>query len=277
NKVRGGLLSFQLALNFFFLPTAIITWPIARALLPTLSRHYRNGETDTFRHELVRAVSVASFATIPLAVSYVVLSWPIAYGVAFGQLNSGGGPALIAPSIAALSLAVVGETWFILATYSCYSRDDVRTPLRCMWVRVGVALALMTFAMMANGRPVLVLLGLSLSIGSLAGALAMGWRIHGRIRGHHAAGEPSLWRSIGWTVVMSVAAVVPALIIWQIVGPAGSNLAQFLQLAVLMAVTGTAYLGLQFVRGAPELKWLRDAFRRHDAAPGPADTPVVPG
>ena len=47
--------------------------------------------------------------------------------------------------------------------------------------------------------------------------------------------------------------------------------------AIRFGLTGTAYLGLQFVRGAPELKWLRDAFRRHDAAPGPADTPVVPG
>jgi putative peptidoglycan lipid II flippase len=276
NKIRGGLLSFQLALNFFFLPTAIITWPIARALLPTLSRHHRNGETEAFHQELVRAVCVASFATIPLAVAYLALSWPIANGVSFGQLATGGGPGLIAPSIAALSFAVVGETWFILATYSCYAQDDVRTPLRSMFVRVGVALAFMTFAILAQGHTVLVLLGLSLSVGSLAGALAMGWRVRGRLRGHRAADDLSLWRSVVWTTVMSLVAVVPAVLLLAIVGPAtGSKVAQLAQLGGLMLLTGATYVGLQSLRRARELRWLLVAMRRGGAAAPGTEGPAV--
>jgi putative peptidoglycan lipid II flippase len=276
NRIGGGLISFQLALNFFFLPTAIITWPIARALLPTLSRHHRNGDTDGFRRELVRAVSVASFATVPLAVSFLALSTPIANGVSFGALSDGGGPALIASSIAALSLAVVGETWFILATYSCYSQDDVRTPLLCMFVRVGVAIGFMIFAFMARGDAVLVLLGLSLSIGSIAGALAMGWRIHGQVRGHRAGGDLSLWRSIGWTTLLSVIAVVPPVVFIAIVGPAGSEIGQLVQLGVLMISTGAIYVGLQFLRRAPELQWLLAAMRRHDEGPVSTDPVASP-
>ena len=278
NKVEGGLLAFQLALNFFFLPTAIITWPIARALLPQLSRHFRNGETDAFRDELVRAVRVASFATIPLAVAYVALAWPIANGVAFGQLHTGGGAALIAPSIAALALAVVGETWFILATYSCYAQNDVRTPLRCMFVRVGVALAFMTFAIFSEGHTILVLLGLSLSIGSVAGALTMGWRVHGRIRGHRTSGTGSLWRSVGWSALVSLIAVLPATLVLAIVGPAtGSKVAELAQLGALMLLSGATYVGVQFLRRAPELRWLLDALGRgRTPASGEADPVAAP-
>ena len=56
NRVGGGLVAFQLALNFFYLPTAIITWPVARALVPRLAVFHQTGNAVAFREELGKAL-----------------------------------------------------------------------------------------------------------------------------------------------------------------------------------------------------------------------------
>jgi putative peptidoglycan lipid II flippase len=270
NRIRGGVVAFQLALNLFFLPTAIITWPIARALLPQLTKWHSDQEPDRFHEELVRAVSIASFVTVPIAAAYVAFAWPIARVIAFGRLHEAGGVGLIAPSIAALALAVVGETWFILATYGCYARHDVRTPLRCMVVRVGVALAFMTLAMFSHGRTVLVLLGLSLSIGSVAGAIRMGWRLRDQL----PSSGPSMARSVGGTALMSVLMVLPAVLVMLIFGEiTSSKLLQVTELAGLLLLSAGIYVSFQLMRGAPEIAWLKSTFIRRDNDGGRGDGP----
>jgi putative peptidoglycan lipid II flippase len=257
SKVSGGLVAFQLALNFFYLPTAVVTWPVARALLPQLSRMHHAEDRRQFGNELLRGVAVASFVTVPIAAVYAALAAPLAQAVAFGQLGNGGGWRLTALSLASLSLGVVGETWFILGTYAFYARQDVRSPVRSMVVRVGVALSLMPVAWLSRGASVLVTLGLALSAGSLIGALHIGWRLRGMLLGTGFSLARSLLRTVVASLVMVAAAHVA---LWALRGLPDSKPAHLLAVALAALVGAAAFLAVQAAWHAPELRWLRSGL-----------------
>jgi putative peptidoglycan lipid II flippase len=259
NRVAGGLVTFQLAMNFFYLPTAVVTWPIARALLPQLARLDQAGDAAAFRSELARGIAVASFVTVPIAAAYLGLAFPLAHALAFGELGSGAGWKLTAVSLAALAPGVVGETWFILGTYASYARHDVRSVLWSMSVRVGVSLALMLAAWTAHGPAVLVVLGLALSCGSLAGALHIGWRVHRKLPGDGVRLLPSLARSL----VGAAAMLLPVHgTLWALHGHAHTKLAELLALAVAGVVGVASFVGVQTACRAPELALLKAGLAR---------------
>jgi murein biosynthesis integral membrane protein MurJ len=259
NKVAGGNVAFQLALNFFFLPMAVVTWPMARALLPQLARLYHAGDHRRFRDELMRAVTVASFVTVPITVAYLGLSGPLAHVLAFGQLTRGSGPQLMALSLISLAPGIVGETWFTLGTYAFYARGDVRSPLRSMAVRVAVFLTLITLAWRAEGPAVLIMLGLAYSLGTATGTLHMGWRLRSRL----PRTEFSLFRPLARTVVASFVMIVPAY--FTTLALSGLPPTRLVQLATMSAtaIVGIAvFLGVQAVWRAPELGLLKSALVR---------------
>ncbi len=260
NRVQGGFVAFQLALNFFYLPTAIVTWPTARALLPQLSRLHHAGHGRSFRGELLRGVTVASFLTVPIAAAYVALSFPLAHALAFGRLGEGGAWRLTALSLASLAPGVVGETWFILGTYAFYARHDVRSPLRSMAIRVGVSLTLMAGAWLTGrGAAVLVLLGLSLSIGSLVGAAHIAWRLRAILP---RTGFP-LVAPLARTVAASLVMVVPAyLTTLAFRGLPETKPSQLLAVIAATLVGTAVFLGVQTVWRAPELAWLKSGMLR---------------
>jgi putative peptidoglycan lipid II flippase len=263
SSVRGGLVAFQLALNFFYLPTAVVTWPLARALLPQLSRLHHAGDSHGFRDELLRGVAVASFVTVPIAAAYFALSSPLAHAVAFGQLARGGGATLMALSLASLALGVVGECWFTLGTYAFYARHDVHAPLRSMAIRVGISLCLMAAAWHARGQVVLVLLGLSLSVGSLVGALHLGRRLRASLPRTGFSLSRSLLRTLGGSLLMVLPAYLTALALR---GLPGSKLAQLTTVLAATVVGLAVFLGAQAAWRAPELGWLRSELARRGPA-----------
>jgi len=130
NRVVGGVVAFQVALNFYFLPIAVGATPVALSLIPRLSRMVGNAEA--FRDTFVRGLCFALFLTVPAAVGYLVLATPLAETVSFGRFNTGQGAPLVATSLTGLALGIVGETTFLVATYACYARKDTASPLRGM-------------------------------------------------------------------------------------------------------------------------------------------------
>jgi murein biosynthesis integral membrane protein MurJ len=259
NKVAGGNVAFQLALNFFFLPMAVVTWPMARALLPQLARLHQASDGRGFRDELLRAVTVALFVTVPITVAYLGLSGPLSHLLAFGQLARGPGPQLMALSLVSLAPGVVGETLFTLGTYAFYAQQDVRSPLRSMAVRVAVFLILIALAWRTHGPAVLVMLGLAYSLGTAAGTLHMGWRLRSRL----PRTEFSLLRPLARTLVASLAMIVPAY--FTALAFSGLPPTKLMQLAAMSttALVGIAvYLGVQALWRAPELGWLKSALVR---------------
>ncbi len=255
DRLRGGLVTFQVALSLFFLPAAVITWPIARALLPQLSRLHRSDDTVDFRRELVRGFRLTSFVTVPTALAYLVLAGPIATAITFGALHEPAAVRMVALSLAALAPGVIGESWFILGSYAFYARLDARSPLRSKLVRVGVSTALMMATWPVRGTLVLPMLGLSLSIGSLAGA-AHAWS---KLRSVLPPDMPGDGGSPGIRVLAaSLAMLVPAIATVWIGGRISHG--QLFEMATILvagAVAIATYLGLQSGWRAPERGWLR--------------------
>src|SRR5258708_3771299 len=142
-----------------------------------------DGDLTAFRETLVRGFALGFFITIPAAVGYLVLAFPLAHAISFGRMDGAGGGPMVAVSLAGLSVAVVGQTAFMIATYASYARKDTRSPLISMLLQAVACLALVSAALLAHGPTVLLLLGLALSVAVAVAAChltARVWRGLGR-------------------------------------------------------------------------------------------------
>ena len=151
SSVAGGVVAFQLALSFFYLPVAIGARPVSTALLPRLARLFNHRALHAFGAELGRGLRLVFFLTVPMAIFYAVLSGPIADAVLIGH-HAQEGAALVAVSLAALAPGVVGESSFVLSTQACYATYDPVTPFRAMVLRTGVS-AIGMAARSRTGQP----------------------------------------------------------------------------------------------------------------------------
>ncbi len=264
NRVPGGVVAFNLALSFFHLPIAACARPVATAMLPRLSRtHHRNAEGQ-FRDELARGVSLAMFFVIPAAVAYAVLAFPLARAAAIGEMATPEGIELIALSVVALAAGVVAESSFVVGTYASYARHDAKAPLRAMLVKCIVAAAGIAFALtVVEGTAVLVVLGLSVTLGSAAGALLLGRSVRTGLPLGGAARWPPVLRAVVASAGMSgpayVAAVHVPAVPWEGIEAVTSLL--------LSAVVGAlVYLAVHVVWRSPELALLRKELGRRSGS-----------
>jgi putative peptidoglycan lipid II flippase len=270
NRTPGGVVAFQLAMNFFFLPIAVGATPVALSLGPRLSRMNGPGDAVAFRETYVRGLVFAAFLVAPAAIAYGVLAAPLSRAIAYGGFAGPGGVELLAASITGLAAGVLGETCFLVTTYACYARHDTRSPLRGMVVQVVVGLAVVSWTPSVPGPHALMLLGLGLSAGSLAGSAYLASRL---LRTLPPGSEPVL-RPLGRITFASVSMVLPAWAVAELlparlhvhITPAATALAA-------VAVGAGSYVGLQRRLGAPELDWVGAAigsrFRSGGRPPAP--------
>jgi putative peptidoglycan lipid II flippase len=205
NRIAGGLVAFQLALGFFYLPTAIFTWPLVRALVPRLAACYHSGREHEAWNELIKATTFALFLVVPTATLYATLGLPLTHVVAIGRLDTAFARSEVAAALIALTPAILGETMFIVATYALYARRDMRSPVRSMAIKLGVTLVGMLAAWQATGATSLALLSAAISVGSLSGAAHI-WS-HPSIR--PALREKGFGRTVRRTGLGAVAMAVP--------------------------------------------------------------------
>jgi putative peptidoglycan lipid II flippase len=259
NRVAGGLVAFQLALNFFYLPIAIVTWPIVRALVPRLSQFHQTGQVRAFRNELVHALALASFICIPIAVAYAVGASAIAHLVAFGRLDTPTGVSYVTVSLLALSAAVIGETWFTLGSYAFYAQENVAVPLRAQLIRVGTTMALLGFAFTTRGERSLMFIGLAIAGGTFAGAAYACRRIFSSL----PRGGYSLGGSLARTAIGSAIMLVPAVLTWIALGGLPeSKLGDVLRFGLAALVGGATFLAVQTRLKASEVRLLHGGFAR---------------
>jgi putative peptidoglycan lipid II flippase len=259
NRIAGGLVAFQLALNFFYLPAAIITWPVTRALVPRLAAFHQTKRMGAFRDEFSQAVGLVSFASIPIAVAYGLSASVIAEIIAFGRLDGEPGTTYVAVSILALSPAVITHAWFTLGSYALYSQQNVSVPLRGMVVRVVTTLLLMIPAVLTEGASSLALIGLAIAGGTLIGAVYVSRRV---TRGLPRT-DFSVARSLGRTALASVVMLVPAACAWiALSGLPESKLGDVVRLVVAGSLGALAFLAVQAWLKAPELRMIRGGVGR---------------
>jgi putative peptidoglycan lipid II flippase len=259
NRIAGGLVAFQLALNFFYLPAAIITWPVTRALVPRLAAFHQTKRTQALRDEFSQAVGLVSFASIPIAVAYAVSAPVIADIVAFGRLDTNHGRTYVAVSLLALSPAVITLAWFTLGSYALYAKQNVRVPLQGMVLRAVTTLLLMIPAVMTRGATSLALIGLAMAGGSLIGAVYVSRKATKGL----PATDYSVARSLGRTALASAVMLVPAACAWfALSGLPESKLGDAVRLAVAGSVGAIAFLAIQAWFKAPELRMIRGGLGR---------------
>ena len=257
DRVAGGVVAFQLATNFYFLPIAIGATPVALSLVPRLSRMTPPSQVGLFRDTYVRGLAFASFLVVPAATAYAVLTRPLAGAIGFGAFGAAGGRELIAAALLGLAPAIIGETLFLVTTYACYARKDTTYPLRGMVIHAIVCAGGVAAVAQMRGPALLTGLGLAFSAGS---AVAAVYLVHHLRRGLPRGGEPAL-RPFLRTLACSAIMAAPA---W-----AGANfLASHLRSAVgrvaamlLVCVGGACiYFAAQAAMRAPQMRWLTGAL-----------------
>lgn len=252
NRVAGGVVAFQVALNFFFLPIAVFATPVALTLLPRLARLHQRQERQLLRDRLVKGYAVVLFLSVPAAVGYVALAPQLAQSVSFGQMSSKLGTTLVAASLAAVAAGVVGQGAFVVATYASYACEDTLSPLASMCLQTLVALPCMAAALLVHGTAVVVVVGLAYSLGSLVGAIHLTTGLLRRLGpGVDGLGRP-LVRACAGAVLMAGPVVVVAR--WADgLGP-GRGPAMT---AVLVAASAgvLVFLSVAQVLRSPELAW----------------------
>jgi putative peptidoglycan lipid II flippase len=258
NRVAGGVVAFLLATNFYFLPIALGATPVALSLAPRLSRMRAPVDAPAFRDTFVRGLVFALFIAVPAAAGYLAIAGPIAQAIAYGGFATDTGTALIAASLGALAIGVIGETVFLVATYACYAREDTRTPMRAMLLQLGVCVAGASVAPTMSGPAVLAVLGLAMSAGTLVGA---GYLVYALLRGLAGGTAPlggPVLRIVGVAILMALPAhLVADLIADHIGGGLGGALA----VGVAAVLGAGVYFGVQSRLGAPELGWVTDSVR----------------
>lgn len=254
NRLPGGIVAFQIALNFYYLAIALGATPVALSLLPRLARMHLDGDVAGFRVALVRGFSLGFFVTIPAAVAYLVLAFPLARAVSFGRMSGADGVTMVAVSLAALSLAVVGQTAFMIATYASYARKDTRSPLRSMVAQAVVCLGIASIALFVHGSAVLLVLGLALSVAVAVAACHLMIRLWRDLSGHGAERlAPSLAKFAVGAVIMAGPAWLTATVIQHWLGrPAGPRIGILAGAAIGCAV----FIGVQALLRTPELRLL---------------------
>jgi putative peptidoglycan lipid II flippase len=263
NRLAGGVVAMQIALNFYYLAIALGATPVALALLPRLARLHVSDDRDAFRDTLTRGLALGLFVTIPAAAGYLALSVPLAHAVSFGRMDSAAGVTMIALALGAMAPAVVGQTVFMILTYASYARKDTRSPLMAMLLQAASCLVLAGIAVLVHGPALLLMLGLALSLSVGAGAAHL---TRGMWRGLRGAGTvrllPSVGRFLIAAAIMAGPAWTTARFLPSLLGrPAG------IRIGVVAAalVGGAVFLALQGWWRTPELGWLAGGvgqFRR---------------
>jgi putative peptidoglycan lipid II flippase len=257
NRVAGGVVAFQIALNFYFLAVAVGATPVALSLLPRLARMHADGDVAGFRDTLVHGYALGLFIAIPAAVGYLGLAIPIARAVSFGRMGTESGVMLVAGALAALSVAVVAQTTFMIATYASYARKDTRSPLISMTLQAVTCLGLASIAVTVDGTAVLVVLGVAYSASIAVAALHLCVHVARQLGPGHATLFSSLGKASAGAVLMVLPAWLSAAAANAWIGPPlGSRIGM---LAAALVGIGV-YLAVQTALRTPELTWLNSGL-----------------
>jgi putative peptidoglycan lipid II flippase len=254
NRVPGGVVAFQIALNFYYLANSLGTTPVALSLLPRLARMHLDGETIAFRDTLVRGLALGFFVTIPAAAGYLVLAMPLARAVSFGRMGSAAGITMIAAALVPLSLAVISQTAFMIVTYAFYARKDTRSPLRSMVLETVLCVGLAGLVPVVHGSAVLFVLGLAASVSVAVAACHLTARMWRRL-GHRGYERlvPSLVRFVAAAAAMAAPAWLTATAVTDWLGRPFASKAGILAGAIVGAAV---YVAIQALWRTPEVDWL---------------------
>ncbi|WP_040337567.1 murein biosynthesis integral membrane protein MurJ [Candidatus Blastococcus massiliensis] len=263
--VPGGVVAFTVAWAFYMLPSAVTARPIAQASLPHLSRAHAAGDEAGYREGFDRGLGLVLFLAVPAAVLYAVLSGPLATVVAFGEMATPAGRELLQHCMLGISLGIVGQAAFDVATPAAYARGDAGRPLRAVALRAVLAVAGMLGSLALLDGPALLLgVGLSIAVSDLVAAAFLCWAItHPLARGTSSA-VPTLLRTTGAGLAM-----LPVVLGVRALAGEVSGRGEGLLVILLAGGAGAlVYGGVQWALRSPELAGMLALLRGRGAVAG---------
>jgi murein biosynthesis integral membrane protein MurJ len=270
DRLPGGVVAFQLATNFYFLPIALAASPVALSLVPRLSRMTDPSQAGLFRDTYQRGLAFACFFAVPAAAAYAFLSGPVSGAIGFGAFGASDGRALIAAALRGLAPAIIGQTLFLVSTYACYARKDTGRPLRAMIIQVVVTAGGVVVALRFHGPGLMTGLGLAMSAGSCAAALYL---VRALLRQLPRGGEQTLL-PFGQTIICSAIMVGPAWVVGHVLASRLTGGPGRIATVLAVSMTGAGiYFTAQAAMGAEQMQWLSGALRER----GGGLTERVPG
>jgi putative peptidoglycan lipid II flippase len=263
NQVAGGVIAFQIALNFYYLPIALVATPVALSLLPRLSRLVRPADGAMFAQTVSEGMSLVVFLAAPAATGYLVLAPLLADTFSVGEMNTSSGTTMVSLALMALAGGLLGQSVFMVATYSSYSRGDTVTPMRSMAVQALICIPLVLIgSQLGSGPTTLLFTGGGFAIANAAAA----WHLTGRIEGVRRRQLLPLRSSIRALVAAATMAAPIALVAHVMPKIVNGGAGQVLWLSATVLIGAVTYTTMQHWLGAPEISWLRAGLRR-SAAP----------
>jgi len=255
NSVAGGVVAFDLAVNFVNVVIALSAKPISTALLPRLSR-LATTDLRSFRTELDRATTVMACIVLPAALCLIALAVPLAGAVTVGEMSTERGVLLVSVSLMAVALGALGDGAFVLGTSASYARGDARSPFVGMALRVAVSGTGMLLALLlADGVAVLAVLGASLAVGDLASGGYLWTRVAGRL----PAADGRLATGLARALLTGAAAAGAGGLAAR--AALGADVADLLAVAVGGSCALAALIAAHAVLRSPELAWARHQLR----------------
>jgi murein biosynthesis integral membrane protein MurJ len=202
----AGFSAYQYAWLLFQLPYAIVGISVITALLPRMSAHAADGRYVLVRQDFSYGVRLASVITVPAALVLAVLAAPLAILLLGHGHTTVPDATFVGEVFAVFSIGLVPYMLFQLLLRVFYAMHDSRTPafigLAAMTVNIGVNIA--AWKLLPPGQ---VTAGLAAGFGvaNLAGTAVAWWIVRGRTGGLDG-------RRIGWTLVRTLLAALPAMI-----------------------------------------------------------------
>ncbi len=261
NRVPGGVIALQVAMNFTNLPVALIAKPVGTALLPRLAHLFNSGQERLQREELVRGTALTLFLMLPVTVVFLILAEPLSRSIAVGEMAAPVAISQVAVCLAALAPGMLGDGSFYIGTQASYAVRDARTPLVSMAVRAGLTLsgAAVAFFAVQDEIATLVILALALSVGNVIGA----WHLARRLAARSPVKGPSFARPLLRASTGAVAMAVPLLLIGHLaLGADESRTSALASVLVAGAVGLGAFVLSQRLLRAPELDSIVRGVRR---------------
>jgi putative peptidoglycan lipid II flippase len=249
-SVPGGAIALQIGLAFFNLPIALFARPVAAAQLPRLSRSFNRDDGPGFHTTYRNSLGLTMMLALPACLVFLGMPEILARAVAFGEMASPTGIALVAACVGSTGLGIVAEAAFVVSTSAAYARRDATAPFQAMVVRVGLSAAGMALAWFAmDGVAVLWTIGLSFSVANLIAATFLQQTTTRRLPPVAGYGAHQLLTDLA----IAAAAVAPGTLVghW-LAGAWGEGLAIPVAM-VAIGVSAIIYLAIQWARGSKEL------------------------
>ncbi|MGH3087236.1 MAG: murein biosynthesis integral membrane protein MurJ [Rubrobacteraceae bacterium] len=252
----GGVEQLWYAFTIFQLPYGVFVVAIATALMPELSEHFSNGDTDGYREDLSFGLRTMAFIVVPASVGMVALSEPIV-GLLYQRGNfTPEDTQSVAALLAAYGVGLLGYAAYFVLVRSFYSRQNTKVPAA---LNVGLLAfyVILAYALSELLGLIGVALAFSVVYAGLAVALISAMRREiGRMDGRRLA--TSLAKILAAGAVMY--AVTEILLYFT--GEGSITLERFLILVLVGGVSVTSYLAAAFILRAEELRSAVTLLRR---------------